>query len=354
MISDSLAPYLDWTAFGNTGVQYMDSLIYFVTVVIVLWIFKKIVLSALHTLSRKTRHTYDDYIIDFIHEIKAPVYLLTALYVSTQPLTLEPILSKGIEYALAIGIMYYVVKGVNRVISALVDAYTEKRRKKGEHDEAMMNVLKTFAHAIIWVVAALLILDNLGLDIGALLAGVGIGGLAIALAAQAVLSDILASFSIYFDKPFKVGDFIIIGSDMGVVKYIGIKTTRIQTLQGQELVVSNQELTSTRVNNYKRMQKRRIQFSFGIVYGTPIAKMKKIPGMVKKIVDANPLCKTDRVHFKKFGDFSLDYEVVYYLDSADYNVYMDAQQTINLNIADAFEKNKIDFAFPTQTVHIQK
>jgi small-conductance mechanosensitive channel len=165
---------------------------------------------------------------------------------------------------------------------------------------------------------------------------------------------LFAAFIIYFDKPFKEDDFIIIGNDMGVVKEIGLKSTRIQALGGQELVMSNTELVNSRINNYKQMKKRRVVFGFGVKYDTGEAKLKKIKSIVTKIFKSVKDVDFDRVHFKEFGDFSLNYEVVYYVDKSDYNIYMDKQEEINMKIYSEFEKAGIDFAFPTQTIRIQK
>ena len=195
-------------------------------------------------------------------------------------------------------------------------------------------------------------LSNLGIEITPLVASLGVGGIAIAIALQSVLGDLFAAFAIYFDKPFKEGDFIIVGNDMGTVEKIGIKTTRIQTLQGQELVVSNSELTNSRVNNYKKMKERRVVTNIGVEYSTPTKKLKKINGIVKKAVETTKESRFDRVHFKAFGDFSLNFELVYYVTSPDYVKYMDVQQEINFKIREAFEKEKIVFAFPTQTIHV--
>ncbi len=354
MVFENFASYLDWTFFGNTGIQYANAFGIFVASTIGFWLFRHIILAWAKHLAEKTTNIYDDLVVDFIHSIKSPLYYVLSFYIAAQFLTLPAFLSKGTEYALALGVMFYAAKGINAAISHIKDHYIQnlKKDETDDSDASLLDTLESVAHVVVWIVGTLLILDNLGFDITALIAGLGIGGLAVAIAAQAVLADVLAAFSIYFDKPFKVGDFIIVGSDMGTVKYIGIKTTRIQTLQGQELVISNKELTESRVNNYKRMEKRRILFGFGVIYGTPVSKLKKIPVHVRKIIDSVPKCKTDRVHFKQFGASSLDFECVYFIDSADYNAYMDAQQEINLKIAQAFQKEKIEFAFPTQTIHL--
>ena len=178
--------------------------------------------------------------------------------------------------------------------------------------------------------------------------------MAIALAVQNILGDMFSSFSIYFDRPFEVGDFIIVGDHMGVVKKIGLKTTRIQALQGEEIVISNAELTSTRIRNFKKMQKRRIVFTVGVTYDTPKEKLEKIPSIVATIMAKVENADLDRVHFKEFADSSLNYEIVFYALTGDFGKYMDSRQAINLGLIEAFGKEGIEFAFPTQTVHLAK
>jgi len=179
----------------------------------------------------------------------------------------------------------------------------------------------------------------------------GIGGVAVAFALQNVLGDIFASISIYFDKPFKVGDFIIIGEDMGVVKKIGLKSTILESLWGQDIVVSNRELTTVRINNYRTMKKRRVVFTFGVLYETPTKKMEKIPKMVEDIFAKIKLLDLDRVHFKTFAASSLDYEVAFYVDTGEYKKYMDLRQEVNLALKQKFEEEGIEFAYPTQTLY---
>ena len=209
-------------------------------------------------------------------------------------------------------------------------------------------------NGIIWVGGILFILSNLGFNISSMLAGLGIGGIAVALALQNVLGDLFSAVSIYLDKPFKVGDFIIFGDKMGTVEAIGVKTTRIRALSGEILVISNSILTSSSIQNYKHMSKRRINFKFGIVYQTSAAQLEKIPGMVKDIIGKVAKAEYNRCHFNGFGDSSLDFDIVYYVLVGDYNVYMDVHQEIILAIFKAFKKEKIDFAYPTQTLYIEK
>jgi len=207
---------------------------------------------------------------------------------------------------------------------------------------------------VLWVLIFLLIIENLGFNVTALIAGLGIGGIAVALALQNVLGDLIASLSIVLDKPFVVGDFIIVGDYRGNVENVGLKTTRVRSLSGEQLVFSNNDLLSSRIQNYKRMYERRIVFTIGVTYQTPATKLEKIPQWIKSIVEEEPKARFDRSHFATYGDFSLTFETVYYVKSADYYDYMDTQQNINLDIYRKFEEENVEFAYPTQTLYLKR
>ena len=202
--------------------------------------------------------------------------------------------------------------------------------------------------------AAAFFLDNMGFEISAVIAGLGIGGIAVALAAQTILKDLFSYFSILFDRPFEIGDFIIIGEYLGTIEHIGIKTTRIRSLGGEQVILSNTDLTSSRVRNYKRMDKRRVLFKLGVTYQTSLEQLKAIPGIIKNAIENVEDTIFDRAHFFSYGDFSLVFEVVYYVKSRDYNKYMDIQQEINFAINEEFKNRDIEFAYPTQTLYLNK
>ncbi|MEE9594372.1 MAG: mechanosensitive ion channel family protein, partial [Candidatus Hydrothermarchaeales archaeon] len=216
--------------------------------------------------------------------------------------------------------------------------------------KAIRPVIKVF----IWGFGVIFLLDNLGFEISTVVAGLGIGGIAVALAAQAVLGDLFSYFAIMIDRPFEIGDFIIVGDYLGTVEHVGIKTTRIRSLGGEQLVFSNTDLTNSRVRNYKRMEKRRVLFTMGVTYQTSHEKLKEIPTVIRDIIENISDTVFDRAHFSSYGDFSLVFEVAYYVASGDYKKYMDIQQEINLKIKEEFEKRGIEFAYPTQTVYLNK
>ncbi|MGE3107554.1 MAG: mechanosensitive ion channel family protein [Phycisphaerales bacterium] len=207
---------------------------------------------------------------------------------------------------------------------------------------------------VLYTLLFLLALQNLGINVTAMIAGLGIGGIAVALAAQNILGDLFSSLSIALDKPFVVGDFIVVGNELGTVEHIGLKTTRVRSLSGEQLVFGNADLLSSRIRNYKRMNERRVVFAFGVTYSTAPDVLQQIPDMVKAFVLAQDACRFDRCHFHRFGASSLDFEVVYYINSPDYNTHMNALQAIHLSIAREFNQRGIEFAFPTQTLYISR
>jgi small-conductance mechanosensitive channel len=208
---------------------------------------------------------------------------------------------------------------------------------------------------IIWVLGFIFLLDNLGFKISTVIAGLGIGGIAIALAAQTILGDLFSYFVIFFDRPFQIGDFITLAPDkMGSVEYIGLKTTRIRSLTGEQLIVSNTDLVNSRVHNFKRMERRRVVFKIGVVYKTPSEKLAGIGELLREIITSFPDTTFDRAHFSAYGDFSLIFEIVYFVQTDNYNRYMDIQQEINLRLYKEFEARQIQFAFPTQTLYVNK
>lgn len=358
----SILSILNYDLAGNLVMNYLISLVLFIVALILLRIFKFVIVKKLKTISKKTKTKIDDLLIDFIESINWFFYILIALYISLKYIQIPNFIDTGLYYLVLIFITYYTVRLVSYLIDYTTNIYMSKKentkagreKKIKEEHSSIIELFVKFLKAIVWFIAIILILSNLGYDVSSLLAGLGIGGIAIALALQNILSDVFASLSIYFDKPFQIGDFIVVGDNMGTVKKIGIKTTRLESLWGEEIVMSNRDLTSAVVKNYKRMRRRRAQFSFGVTYETPTRKLKKVLKIIEDIFKKIDIAELDRVHFKEFGDFSLNFEVVYYINTKDYKKYMDIQQDIGFRLKDAFEKHGIEFAYPTQTIFLNK
>jgi len=243
---------------------------------------------------------------------------------------------------------------ITRIIN-VVTSWLAQRAKRGKRvSQHILFVLRQIVKGIVYVFAFLAILVAFNIDLSGVVVGLGVGGIAIALALQNVLSDVFSAFSIYFDRPFEVGDFIVVGDYAGTVKKIGIKSTRLQLLQGEELVISNRELTTTSLRNFKKLKKRRVLFKLSVAADTPVKKLKKIPSLVQKIIEDIELAEFDRAHFTEFGNFTFNFQVVYYMKTSDYNEYLDAQQKINLGILEAFDKEGVVMPFPTQTIFVRK
>lgn len=354
IISTVYEPISKISIFGVELVQILLFTAYFLFFSVAFFILKSIILKRLEEYVKKSTNKYDDSLISFVRKIKYIFYLTFSLYLASKMAQVGETPSAIIRVLFTIILVYEIVNLLQNMGVYLLERYWKLDGETPEDNQTALNGLTLIMKLALWIIGLLIILTNLGVKITALVASLGVSSIAVAFALQSILSDIFSSFSIYFDKPFKVNDFIIVGSDMGVVKKIGIKTTRISTLQGEELIISNHELTSTRIHNFKQMERRRIVFQIGVIYGTPANLLRKIPQFIKDIIDGQDMADFDRSHFAKYGDFSLNFETVYYVTSGDYNVFMDTQQSINLGIYEKFEQEGIEFAFPTQTVFIEK
>ena len=346
---------MDSQFLGNTVREYLTSAGVFVGVLLVLPIARAIILRRLKAFSERTANDLDDLLHDLLRRVVGPVvYLFTALYFGTLVLTLPESLGLLVQSLLVIVLAIKVAQVLQGLAAYGIRKWTEQTAKEDPASAAMLKNVTWVVQLMIWAATVLFIFDNLGINITAFVASLGIGGVAVALAAQSVLGDAFSSFAIFLDKPFQVGDFIIVGDLLGTVEQVGFKTTRICSLGGEQLIFSNSDLTSSRIKNYKRMRERRVVFSLGVIYQTPLEKVKALPPMIKRVVDEHEYARFDRAHFKSFGDFALIYEVVYYVLRPDYNTYMDVQQSMNFRLMEEFEKAGLEFAYPTQQLFVTR
>ncbi len=340
---------LSW--WGNSVTEYVVAFIALIVFLFGLKIFQHVVLLRLQKFADKSKTDLDDTLIDIVRSLRPPFYHFLALYFALRFLTLSEVVAKALNIILLVWVIYYGVIA----LQMLIDFAVRTRLAGGDpgYRTALINLGK-IGKAILWVMGVLMVLSNLGVEVTSLIAGLGIGGVAIAFALQNILGDLFSSFAIHFDRPFVIGDFIVVGEHMGVVEKIGIKSTRLRALQGEEIVISNKELTSVRVQNFKLLKERRVVTKFGVVYQTSSKKMQKVLDTVKNIFERIEGARLDRVHFRSFDDSALSFEVVYFVESGDYNHYMDIQQDFNFALKDAFEKESIDMAYPTQTIYLEK
>jgi small-conductance mechanosensitive channel len=345
--------YLNQSYLGNTVYMYLTAAGIFVISLAIILILKRIILRRLKTWAESTQTSVDDFLIRGIEKTIIPLLYFASLYIAVRSLHLDPRLAYAFHILSVVLLTFFSLKLIIGIIRYSLNAYM---LRKGEPDTKQRQIrgILTFVNIVIWGIGFVFLLDNLGFEISAVIAGLGIGGIAIALAAQTILGDLFSYFVIFFDRPFEIGDFIIVNDKMGSVEYVGIKTTRIRSLGGEQIIFSNTDLVNSRVHNYKRMERRRVIFSIGVVYETPADQIAEIPGMLRSIIESIPDTVFDRAHFTKYTDFSLNFEIVYFVNSPDFNVYMDKQQHINLTIYREFEGRGIHFAYPTQTLYLNK
>jgi small-conductance mechanosensitive channel len=343
---------LNYSFWGNSVQSYIFAVIFFVFAVVVFRIVKYHIVKKLRGIVQKTKVEFDDLLIGIVDKVGWPFYVFFSLFLAFNFLNVPPILSVFFAYAVPIVVVFLVVRSLHQFVDYAL--HKVAKEKDFENESSLVNVIGRLLKGGLWALAFVYILSLWGQDVTSIIASFGVIGIVLAFGLQHVLSDVFASFSIFFDKPFTVGDFIIVGDNLGVVKNVGIQSTRIQSLWGHEVIIPNQELTSSQINNYRKMKRRRIQFDFGVVYYTTAEQLENVLEITKEIINNIELATLDRVHFKEYGDFSLNFEVVYYIDTPDYNKYMDVQQEINLNLKKRFEKEHIQFAYPTQTVILNK
>jgi small-conductance mechanosensitive channel len=269
-----------------------------------------------------------------------------AIYLAIRWLRIPAQADRAIDTIILVVVWWQAALWVTAAVRHAIDT-RRAHSLAGAEGAASLNILRFVAVLVVWVVAFLMLLTNLGVQVGPLIAGLGVGGVAIALAVQNILGDLFASLSIALDKPFRVGDFLVIGEEKGTVEQIGIKSTRLRSLSGEQIVVSNGDLLKSRVRNYGLLYERRAAFSIGIVYETPREAVREVPALIEAAIRAQPKTRFERAHFASFGDSALLFEAVYFVLDAQYNTYMDIQQAINLRLMDDFAARGIEFAYPT-------
>ncbi|MFA5287614.1 MAG: mechanosensitive ion channel family protein [Candidatus Omnitrophota bacterium] len=344
---------LEQVFFGNRILDYIVALLTLAFGILFVKVIIRFMIRRLKKFAERTATIIDDFLIKILEKIGLPALYISCFYVSAKTLKLPSGTGTLINVFEMIIITFFSARLVVMLAGWGINTYLVKKQQ----DPTVVRSLDGMLWAVkilVWVLAVVILLDNLGYKVSTIIAGLGIGGIAVAIAAQALLKDFFSYFSIVFDHPFKIGDFIIIGDFMGTVEYIGIKTTRIRSLGGEQVIFSNTDLTDSRVRNYRLMEKRRVLFRIGVTYQTSLDQLKEIPKIIEQIIENTKDAAFDRAHFFSYGDFSLIIEVVYFVLSPDYNKYMDIQQEINFAIKKEFEKRGIEFAYPTQTLYLQK
>lgn len=352
-LGDTANRLWDQTAYlGNTVHAWTVAISATLLAMVAAWAIKRILASRLKHLASRTTTRVDDLVAGLIEDLRFPMLTVLAVAVGSRFLAMTPRVDKAIEIAVVAAVALQLVISSRLVIDFLLQMLLQRSSgSDGKPDETVassLGVLRFLGMLGFGLLILMLALDNIGIAVTPLLTGLGIGGIAVALAVQNVLGDLLASLAILLDKPFVVGDNIQVGTQAGTVEQIGIKTTRVRAIGGEQLVFANSDLLKGVVQNFKRMDERRVAFNLGVTYKTSPEKLRQIPELVKASLEGRELVRFERCHLRNLGDWALVFEVVYFVKTPDFRAHVDIQQELNLSLIESFQRQGIEFAFPTQ------
>ena len=344
---------------GDNGALYLQALLVVGLGLVVLLIANALLKKRIKNLEEKSAEMDDKGtirslpVLRFFQRIALPLLFLGIMSIGVEMVAFDERIRSTVRASFAILMTIIVVRSINKGIELAFSRHLEKEYANHEQEKNLKPLLSLLKFTL-WIVGFVFLLANLGFNVTTAIAGLGVGGIAVAIAAQGILGDLFSYFVIFLDKPFALGDFIVFGDKLGVVEKIGIKSSRIRVLSGELLIISNSDLTSSRIHNYKQMKRRRVVFTLDVTYQTSQEHVEEIPSIIKSIIESVTVIEGvvfDRSHFQSFGNFSLVFETVYYVPSPDYTVYMDVQQEIYRNIYKVFNEKGIEFAYPTQTIY---
>jgi small-conductance mechanosensitive channel len=339
--------------YGNTPARWLTAAGVLLATLAIFRPVASLAARRLEAFSRRTQTRLDDLASLLLDRTGAPFLFVAAVWAASYFVKLPARVAGGIHVAAILALLAQAGVWGGAAITFFIRGYRDRQLEADAGAVTTVSAFGFIGKLILWSTLLILALDNLGFEVKALLAGLGVGGIAVALAVQNILGDLFASLSIVLDKPFVIGDFLVVGEHMGTVEQVGIKTTRIRSLSGEQLVFSNADLLKSRIRNYGRMHERRAVFEFGVTYDTPPDVAERIPDMVREALRDHDEVRVDRSHFREFGDSALEFETVYFVSDPAFNTYMDIQQAVNLDLMRRFEDEGIEFAFPTRTVHLE-
>ena len=346
--------FFDTLFLGNTVRSWAIALAVAIGTTALLSIVKGMLVRRLQILAQRTATDIDDLLVDLLNRTRLFFLFAVGLVAGSHVLAMNPTVAEGRHTVVILLLLFQCAVWGNGLIAYMLAKLARKKMGGDSVGIPTVAALGFVAKVVLWSIVVLLALENLGFDVTALVAGLGVTGIAVALAIQNILGDLFASLSIVLDKPFVIGDFIVVDTLQGTVEHIGLKTTRVRSLSGEQIIFSNTDLLKSRVRNFKRMQERRVAYTFGVTYQTTEAQLAAIPAIVREIIAAQQNTRFDRAHFQSFGEFALTFEVVYFVTNADYAAFMDIQQAINLALLRRFREEGIAFAYPTRTLMVRR
>lgn len=337
--------------FGNTIEMYAVSFGLLSMTLFIGGIFRWILAQRLKQWAMKTATDFDDTLVSITERVSWQFLVVTGVFIGAKFLVLPEFLSTIIWAVFLATLVFYGVRAIQDLIEFFF--HRQLNTESGFQSRSALKGLLTVVKYSLWVLGFLLIASNLGMNITSLIAGLGVGGVAVAFALQNILEDLFSSFALYFDRPFQVGDYIVVGQQSGTVERIGIKTTRLKALQGEQIVISNRELTTLQIQNFKKLEERRVVIRFGVTYETSQKQRESIPQIVENVVQALEGVRFERTHLDKLADSALVYETVYYVEDPSFDIHMDRKQEFLFSLMNVFASKKIELAYPTQKIWLK-
>ena len=345
--------FLEWQFYHNSVRAWLVAGVVFLIIGLSLLLVRTMLVRRLAAIAQRTATSADDAVVDVLRRTRYFFILAAAIAGATLFLDLP---QRALDIGRVLGtiaVILQIAMWGNGLISFWFEHYAEQKADSDISSRTTIAAFSFVARALLWIMLALVALNRLGYDVTALITGLGVGGIALALAVQNILGDLFAALAIVVDKPFVVGDSISVDTLSGTVEHIGLKTTRIRSVNGEQLIFSNADLLKSRIRNFKRMQERRVLFLIGVTYDTPPDTVARIPTIIREAIEAQSPVRFDRSHFSSYGDSALNFESVYFVLTSDYLAYMDIHQAVNLTLLRRFAAEGIQFAYPTRTVHLQ-
>ncbi|MCD4671668.1 MAG: mechanosensitive ion channel family protein [Anaerolineaceae bacterium] len=344
--------FLSTVIFNNTIQTWLLAVLVTVLLFGVFRVARKVLVNRACKLAAKTATDVDDFLCELLEDLRSFFLLGLAVLLSSRVLVLSTDVRGVIR---VVFIILALLQGGFLASKLLMCLINKQAGREAESQSATLKTIGRFLTGLVWAIVIVMALDSIpGIEVSTLVTTMGITGIAVAFAIQNILSDLFAALSITFDQPFAVGDVIVVDDLIGTVERIGLKSTRVRSLSGEQLIFSNSDLLSSRIRNFQQMDRRRVVLKFGVTYQTPHEKLQVIPAMVEHVIAGREKITFDRAHFTGFGDSTLDFEVVYWVENSDYGFFMDMQQDIDLKLMKRFEEENIEFAYPTQTVFLEK
>jgi small-conductance mechanosensitive channel len=348
-----MTDFLSSQFLDNTAQDWIIAAVLVVIVMVLVRTLIGVVLKRLSAIASKTETDVDDLISQLLDKTKFLFVALLALYAGAISLTLPPEVDALLSTILVLGLLAQGAFWANGIVNYMLGSWAREKFQADPTISTALGSVRFLIRFAVWSTFVMLALANLDIDIGPLIASLGIGGVALALALQGVLGDLFASLSIIFDKPFAVGDSIQVGDLSGTVEHVGLKSTRLRSVTGEQLVFSNGDLLGSRIRNFQLRQERRCAFTLGVTYDTPPEKLERIPGLIREIIESRAQTRFDRSFFMVFGDSALNFETVYHMLVADFQTYGETHNAINLEIVRRFAEEGIEFAYPTQRIYVE-